>query len=231
MKNITKLLALGLTATLVLGSFAACNAKVKANVNVNGSEVINTVISTGSWKIDELNKVSVEHKKIFEEAISKIDGYSYEPVALLGTQVVSGTNYAFLCKSTIISNTAMKSFVVTYINVDTSGSATFLCDERIVLPGTESDNGGMTGGWAYAESAEITPEIKKMFEDIQAYNGDPAYIPIAYVGSQVVAGTNHAVLCKATINGNASLFLVYVYEDLEGNCQVTNTEDIKLSID
>jgi hypothetical protein len=89
----------------------------------------------------------------------------------------------------------------------------------------------MTGGWTYVESAEITPEIKKMFEDIQAYNGDPTYIPIANVGSQVVAGTNHAVLCKVTINGNTSLVLVYVYEDLEGNCQVTNTEDIKLSID
>ena len=231
MKNITRFLALGLTATLMLGSFTACNAKVKANVNVNGSEVINTVISTGSWKIDELNKVSVEHKKIFEEAVGQLDGYFYEPVALLGTQLVSGTNYAFVCQPTTVGKSAMNSLVITYIYVDTSGNASFIGDERIVLPGTENDNGQLAGGWSYVESTEVTPKIKKMFEDIQAYNGDPTYIPIVNVGTQVVAGTNHAVLCKVTKDGNTSLVLVYVYEDLEGICQVTNTEDIKLSID
>ena len=61
------------------------------------------------------------------------------------------------------------------------------------------------------------------------------YEPIAYIGSQVVAGTNHAILCKTmpSVSGqetNSSLVLVYVYEDLQGNCEITDTEDIKIEI-
>ncbi len=236
MKNTTKVLALGLTAALMLGCFTACNAKVKANVNVNGSEVINTVISTGSWKIDELNKVSVEHKKIFDEAVGQLDGYFYEPVALLGTQTVAGTNYAFLCQPTLIANNAMNSLVITYINVDPSGKANYLCDERIVLPGTENDNTGMTGAWSYVESTGVTDQTKKMFEGMEEYNGAPVYEPIANVGTQVVAGTNYAVLCKTApshseMNDKATLALVYVYEDLQGTCTITSTDAIVLSAD
>lgn len=236
MKNITRFLALGLTATIMLGSFTACNAKVKANVNVNGSEVINTVISTGSWKIDELNKVSVEHKKIYEEAVSQLDGYFYEPVALLGTQIVSGTNYAFVSQPTSGGKSAMNSLVITYINVDPSGKASFISDERIVLPGTETDNGTIAGGWSYVESAEVTTRIKEMFEGMESYDGGPVYMPIANVGTQVVSGTNYAILCKTApshseMNDKAKLVLVYVYENLQGACEITNTETIELSID
>ena len=237
MKNIAKkLFALGITATLMLGCITACNANAKVNVKVNGSEVLNTEISTGSWKIEELNNVGPEHKKYFEEAISQLDGYNGEPVALLGTQLVSGTNYAFLCKSTIKANNAMNSLMITYIYVDLSGKATFLKDESVVLPGTESDNGNVTGGWSYAESTEVTDKVKEVMEKTGATKDGKYFLPIAYVGSQVVAGTNHAILCKAAASSadlstdKATLELVYVYEDLQGNCEIINTESIKLSV-
>ena len=238
MKNITrKLLLLGLTATILTCELTACkinpSGKVNVNVNVNGSEVINTQISTSSWKIDELNKVSVDQKNIFDEATGKLDGYFYEPVALLGTQLVSGTNYAFLCKPTISSYSAMNSLVITYIYVDLSGDASFLGDERVVLPGTEGDNTNLAGGWRYAESTEVTSEINDMIANVNPKDANDYYLPIAYVGSQVVSGTNHAVLCKAVSNTAAdktSLVIVYVYENLEGKCEITGTEDIKLSI-
>ena len=51
------------------------------------------------------------------------------------------------------------------------------------------------------------------------------YEPVAYLGSQLVAGRNHCFLCKATVvyPGAAPKFvLVYIYEDLSGNARMTN---------
>ena len=238
----TKLLTIGLAAVIFTGCLTACKVNKSVNINadvkVNGEEVFSTKISTDSWEIPQINKVSVEHKKFFEDAVSKLDGYFYEPVALLGTQMVSGTNYCFLCKPTVTANNAMGSYVYTYIYVDLQGNATYQKDERLVLPGTEAvseDGTPMTGGWAYAESAVITDDIKNVvYKAVEAKGGDQ-YEPIAYIGSQVVAGTNHAILCKTMPSASgqdakSSLVIVYVYEDLQGNCEITDTEAVKLEI-
>lgn len=242
MKRLTKLFTLGLTAVILTCGLTACkinkSVNINADVKVNGEEVFSTKISTDSWEIPQINKVSVENKKHFEEAVGQLDGYFYEPVALLGTQIVSGTNYCFLCKPTIDANNATGSFVYTYIYVDLQGKATFLKDERLVLPGTEAagdDGTPMVGGWSYAESAVITDDIKNViYKAVEAKGGD-AYEPVAYVGSQIVSGTNHAILCKTmpSVSGQdtaSSLVLVYVYEDLQGNCEITDTAVVKLEI-
>ena len=240
MKNITtKLLTLGITAVLVTGCLTACkvtnNSKIDAKVKVNGEEVLNTEIAlgAGSWQAAESMTVTDELKKFFDEAISKIDGYSHTPALLLGTQVVAGTNYCFLTTSTIQANNAAKEMRLTYINVDPSGSATFLKDDILKLPGVD-DSGEKVGGWAYAESTEITDDIRKVMEKATETLTGAVYEPVAYIGSQVVAGTNHAILCKSTpsvaeLNGATTYVLVYVYEDLQGNCEITETTDIELT--
>ena len=236
MKNITtKILVLGLAATLLTCGITACkvNKDINVNVNVNGEEVISTHIGTGSWEIAESTAITNEHKLIFEDAIRKLDGYDYKPVALLATQVVSGTNYAFLSESTIISASALRSMKITYIYVDLKGNAELINDERVILPGTDVENGDtLTGGWSYAESSEITADIKTMFENLATKDANDTYEPVAYIGSQVVSGMNHAVLCKVISNTSdqISLAVVYVYEDINGKCQITSTETIELGI-
>jgi hypothetical protein len=73
-----------------------------------------------------------------------------------------------------------------------------------------------------------------VYKAAEAKGGD-LYEPIAYVGSQIVSGTNHAILCKTMPSASgkdtkSSLVLVYVYEDLQGNCEITSAEDVKLEI-
>ena len=237
--NTTRLLTIGLASVILTSALTACkinrSVNINANVNVNGEEVFSTHISTDSWEVPYINKVSVEDKKIFEDAVKKLDGYFYEPVALLGTQVVSGTNYCFLCKPAISANNAMNSLVLTYIYVDLQGNASFEKDERLVLPGTENADGSvpMSGGWSYAESTEITSEVRDVLNKAMETLTGKAYEGIAYVGSQVVAGRNHAILCKTlpSVSGQntpSSLVIVYVYEDLQGNCEITGTTDVEL---
>ena len=247
MKNFTtKLLTLGITAAMLTCGITACNGKIKAKGDVNvhaetqqneNSEAAEqteaNAPSVGGWEAAKSNKVTDEQMKIFKEATGKLDGYFHSPSALLATQVVAGTNYAFLCESTIQSNSAAREMKITYIYVDPSGSASFLKDETLKLPGVD-DKGEKTGGWEYAESCEITDALKKVMEKATETLTGAVYEPVAYIGSQVVAGKNHAILCKCSpsvpdLNGATTYVLVYVYEDLQGNCEITETTDIVLN--
>ena len=199
MKNITsKLLAIGLCVAVLTCGLTACKVdkKVNVNVNVNGEEVINTQLGVGAWEIAENTEINSAHKAIFAEAVGQLDGYDPTPVALLATQTVSGTNYCFLCTSNIIAQHAMNAMRLTYINVDAQGKASFLGDETLVLPGTDNPDPNMVGGWSYAESIEITDEVRSAFDKACETLTGATYEPVAYIGSQLVSGTNHAILCK-----------------------------------
>ena len=57
------------------------------------------------------------------------------------------------------------------------------------------------------------------------------YAPLAYLGSQVVAGTNHVFLVKGTVVVPArpvSYALAYLYEDLQGNVKLLNIADLPI---
>ena len=53
----------------------------------------------GGWTIPEDNKVTEEAAAALEKAQEEIPGAKLVPVALLGSQVVAGVNYVFLCKT------------------------------------------------------------------------------------------------------------------------------------
>ena len=80
------------------------------------------------------------------------------------------------------------------------------------------------GGWGKAGSPVITDSIQKVFDKATEQLTGVTYTPVAYLASQVVAGTNHCILCKATPvvpDAKTTYSIVYIYEDLEGNAEVT----------
>lgn len=86
----------------------------------------------------------------------------------------------------------------------------------------------LAGGWSKTDSPEITEEIKALLEKATADMVGAAYTPVAYIGSQVVAGRNHAVLCTITPvvpDAVAKYAVVILYEDLEGNVTITSVLD------
>ncbi len=90
----------------------------------------------------------------------------------------------------------------------------------------------LDGGWNIAENTEISEERKAVFEKAMTDLVGVSYEPVAYLGSQVVAGTNHCFLCKATIvypNAVPSLVLIYIYEDLQGNTEILNIADLDIA--
>ena len=90
------------------------------------------------------------------------------------------------------------------------------------------------GGWKTADDPTITEDIRQMLskalDGYQTGSTNLSFTPVTYLGSQVVAGTNHAILCKATgDNGASAWVIVYLYQDLKGNVSVMNIADFDFS--
>lgn len=54
----------------------------------------------GEWMVPEATDITKEIRDMFKAAIGEFDGSKLEPTTVLGTQVVSGTNYHILVKVT-----------------------------------------------------------------------------------------------------------------------------------
>jgi len=84
---------------------------------------------------------------------------------------------------------------------------------------------GLAGGWQAAENGEITEEVQKVFDKGLEGLVGVSYTPVLYLGSQVVAGTNHAILCQASVvvpDAVPYWAIVFLYEDLQGNVTLMN---------
>lgn len=83
----------------------------------------------------------------------------------------------------------------------------------------------IAGGWTPAADPTITDEVKALLDKGMEGLVGVNYTPVAYLGSQVVSGTNHAILCQATgVYPDAVPYfvIVYLYEDLQGNVSLMN---------
>ena len=90
------------------------------------------------------------------------------------------------------------------------------------------------GAWTDAEDEELTEERLEIFNKAKEGLLGVDYEPFAYLGSQVVAGRNHCYLCRATVvypNAEPHYVRVYVYEDLSGNCRITDIVDADMTSD
>lgn len=108
--------------------------------------------------------------------------------------------------------------------------------EAAAEPAAEAPEGGMLmGGWAVAEDQTITDDLNNIFfQGLDSYQTGiitVAYTPVALLATQVVAGTNYAVLSKASeINQGSKWVIIYLYQDLEGNATVLKIADVELGI-
>ena len=80
----------------------------------------------GGWEVAEDRSSVVipqDAKDVFDKAAENLDGNELEPMALLGTQVVAGTNYAFLCFSTLQTDETINGIQVVTVYEDLDGNA------------------------------------------------------------------------------------------------------------
>ena len=106
-------------------------------------------------------------------------------------------------------------------------------ESSIVVDETGGNDGAqIVGVYTKADSPVITDAFKKVFDKAMETLTGVEYTPVAYLSSQVVAGTNHRVLCKATPtvpDAKTTYSIVTIYEDLNGNAEVSNVQESTIS--
>lgn len=190
----------------------------------------------GGWQVSRDFEMTDELRAIFDKALDGLVGVNYVPVACLGTQVVAGINYCFLTQATVVYPGATPKFVLVFVYADLEGNAKILnfADMPVIpneygeaepIPAEET----LEGGWAYAESYEITPEIEDRFgKALTDYGYLAVYTPVANLGTQVVAGLNRCLLVQFTERIPEALpqyKLMYVYETLDGGAEMLDVFD------
>ena len=76
----------------------------------------------GGWAKSEDLKVTDEAKKALEKACETLAGATYNPVALLGTQVVAGMNYLIVCEMTATVPGAKTDYAIVTVYADLEGN-------------------------------------------------------------------------------------------------------------
>ena len=220
-----KLLAAVLAFAMVF-CFAACGSSEPAETE-EATEA-NPVV--GGWEIPA-DPAAVELPEDVQKAFENFEGnYGDDliPIAYYGSQVIDETNYGLLCKSK--SDNEIQTVILQQRangNVDGADINTFNIGDYTQGDGAEVSEPA-PGGWIIAEDytkEELPEEVQDAFEKAAAELDGNDLDPMAYLGSQVVAGTNYALLCHSTLvteNPVSSIQVVTVYKDLDGNCSITN---------
>ena len=71
----------------------------------------------GGWSAytDNPTEIPAEALDALNAALDGLEGCVYKPIALLGTQVVAGTNYCFLCETTVVVPDAQPGYALVYV--------------------------------------------------------------------------------------------------------------------
>ena len=169
----------------------------------------------------------------FEAAFPNGYNYThYEPIALLGTQVVSGTNYLYLCKSTWTDYQENVSFVLLQIYQDLSGKSQVM-GSAILFPTEESREEGEdyidnTGSYL----PENIPAIQNAFKESVPNNENVSYIPLAYIGKHTQEGKpeEDVIFTAKKSKGKdakTSYVLLYIGSGNGGKAKLVKTEDVQ----
>ena len=169
----------------------------------------------------------------FEAAFPNGYNYThYEPIALLGTQVVSGTNYLYLCKSTWTDYQENVSFVLLQIYQDLSGKSEVM-GSAILFPTEESREDGED--YSYNTGSylpENIPTIQNAFTEAVPDNENVSYIPLAYIGKHTQEGKSEedVIFTAKKSKGKddkTNYELLYIGNGKGGKAKLVKTEDVQ----
>ena len=220
-----------IAGTLLTASPAVGFAKTMA-ISRNGGggqqtqeQVVESKPVVGAWQVSAgatSAALTEEELDVFERAFDGLVGSNLTPVAVIATQLVSGTNYAYLVQSTpVVPNaTPHWTIAVVYRDLEDNVSATSMRDIDLANVVVGVQEPGLMGSWEVAEAPKasfIDGDAKAAF-DLAA--GD-------LLGSQVADGVNYKVLAVGTSVSDASsrgLWILTINANPNGGAGITGFE-------
>ena len=239
MKKMKLCIAIALSASMLL--LAACGKKQEtttATETTTEAQVTESqegeIPNAGGWSAysEVITPVYTDDaKKAFDKAMEELVGVTYEPAALLATQIVSGTNYMFLAKGTTVTAQPKIGWYFVEIYQDLEGNASVTTINEIDLTDLKTTqdvpDANLVGGWEItpvSNAIVLSQDINSAFAKASENYVGVTLNPVATIGTQVVSGTNCLILCQGTMvtaNPVDSLYFVTMYMDLQGGAKFT----------
>jgi len=202
-----------------------------------GSAQLSTTASpAGAWQANKKAsavKLPKAVQKAFNNATKKYVGVVFVPMAYYGKQVVSGTNYVLICKATTTTKKPVTSLKKVTIYVNLKGKAKIAEVKKFNLASYAKNKNyavsNISGGWLVPKNHSVATDMPKAA--VKAFNKAAKKLdgnqlePIAYLGEQVVSGTNYMFLChgKTTTKDPVNLIqVVTVNQNLKGKAKFTS---------
>ena len=185
--------------------------------------------------------MSEDEINIFNKAKADYKDLELEAVAVIGKQVVAGTNYMYLAKGYKKGEeekTTYK-FVVVYKDLKNNASITKVTDfdyQNYVNENKEGNTENLAGGWYSSSPGKpimLAEKIQTAFDKATETLTGMVYKPIAVIGKQIVSGTNYAILCygEPSVYPNDSktnIYVITLYVDLNDNSEIISSSYVAL---
>lgn len=183
------------------------------------------IAPVGTYETPASPVLTDDIRKICEKGFAGIEGATYEPVALIGTQVVEGTNYCILFRTAPVVPDAKETYALGYLYEDLKGNVEVTDIVNSSVETNIADDEEITGGWMQPDSPEMTDEANAAFTKATESLDGVSYTPLAFLSSQVVAGTNYCIFCEkqnSSADAEKQYVVVYIYEDLQDNAEISD---------
>jgi len=158
-----------------------------------------------------------EATKVFNESLSRFPGVKYKMVAF-ATQVVNGTNYAFLCEAAAPSHPQTDYIVVWHAHQPIQGEPHFTEIRAIEFMPNHIAN-----GWQNWHSG-MTPRAQTILTTATQQLHGVHYKGLAFT-TQFNNGTNYEFLCEATLDipgGVPYAVTLFVHQPIQGAPHITS---------
>ena len=219
---------------------SACGSEGQTENTEAETDIESTEVMDGGWEIagNEAAGLPEEVRAAFDKAVEQFTGSELKPVAYIANQVVAGTNYMILCEAETATAEPVRTYQMAIIYADLEGNAELTSINDFDLTAytdgndTEINSEQLAGGWIVPEDAvgsEIPEDAQAAFDKAAEQFTGSDIEPLALLGTQVVAGTNYAFICKSTLTTQepvSGIQIVTVYADLDGNAEITNISTI-----
>ena len=170
---------------------------------------------TGGWTLTEDAALPEEARGALDKAMDGLVGVNYTPLALLGTQLVSGTNYCILCEAAVVYPDAQPYYAIVTVYQDLQGKAEVRnivaldlgkIEESGTIEDSQPQGAQLLGGWTIDRDSYL-----------EVPDG------VMHLATKVVAGSSHVVLCKGWN-------LCFVYADTKGKTEILKTVPLDIAV-
>ena len=120
MKKHIKVLAAVISLSIAISGMPVA-ASATASYDLSSMQAYSEKNVVGGWKLNYDStsfKNNPDAKAVFLKARKAVTDTTIQPIAFLGSQIVSGRNYCFLCKLTAVSSDSRPEIALVYIYED-----------------------------------------------------------------------------------------------------------------